>query len=64
VTKFRQGFGRLVRRSSDRGVVCVLDSRLTRKRYGSIFLQSVPETRLSLEEYPTMVRDIERFLYE
>lgn len=64
VTKFRQGFGRLVRRSSDRGCVVVLDSRLTRKRYGSIFLDSLPETRRSIEPHADMVRAIERFLYE
>ncbi|MBN1698042.1 MAG: DEAD/DEAH box helicase [Spirochaetales bacterium] len=44
VIKFRQGFGRLMRRRSDRGVVIVLDSRLVKKSYGPIFLKSLPHT--------------------
>ncbi|MEL6546404.1 MAG: helicase C-terminal domain-containing protein, partial [Myxococcota bacterium] len=39
----RQGFGRLLRRRDDRGVVAILDRRLTSKGYGKIFLRSLPE---------------------
>jgi ATP-dependent DNA helicase DinG len=42
VIKFRQGFGRLVRRASDRGAVVVLDSRILTKHYGRTFLDSLP----------------------
>ncbi|HLN65200.1 MAG TPA: helicase C-terminal domain-containing protein, partial [Symbiobacteriaceae bacterium] len=44
VIKFKQGFGRLVRTRSDRGVVIVLDNRISPKqtRYGSQFLRSLP----------------------
>lgn len=42
VLKLQQGFGRLIRARSDRGVVLVLDSRLARKRYGQIFFASLP----------------------
>ncbi|MBP5447584.1 MAG: helicase, partial [Treponema sp.] len=45
VIKFRQGFGRLVRRSTDKGAVVVLDRRLMEKRYGRIFLDSLPRTK-------------------
>lgn len=38
----RQGFGRLIRANSDRGVCVVLDRRLTSKKYGSLFLESLP----------------------
>jgi DNA polymerase-3 subunit epsilon/ATP-dependent DNA helicase DinG len=41
--KFRQGFGRLIRSASDRGVVAVLDSRIFSKSYGSTFLRAIPE---------------------
>jgi DNA polymerase-3 subunit epsilon/ATP-dependent DNA helicase DinG len=44
VLKFKQGFGRLIRRSSDRGVCAVLDRRIIAKRYGSHFLHSLPPT--------------------
>jgi DNA polymerase-3 subunit epsilon/ATP-dependent DNA helicase DinG len=41
--KFRQGFGRLIRTASDRGVVAVLDSRIFTKSYGSTFIRAIPE---------------------
>jgi ATP-dependent DNA helicase DinG len=63
VMKFKQGFGRLMRRSSDRGVVAVLDGRLLRKRYGEFFLRSLPKTRTSFSDFETMLRDTERFLF-
>ena len=46
VIRFKQGFGRLIRSSTDRGVVAVLDSRLLSKPYGKIFLKSIPECRV------------------
>ncbi len=45
VIKFRQGFGRLIRRGDDTGAVIVLDRRIVEKRYGKIFTSSVPMTR-------------------
>lgn len=43
VVKFRQGFGRLIRRRTDRGAIVVLDRRIMTKHYGRVFLQSLPE---------------------
>ena len=43
IIRFRQGFGRLIRRTTDRGVVILLDSRVWRKEYGQSFLESIPE---------------------
>jgi ATP-dependent DNA helicase DinG len=63
VMKFKQGFGRLMRRSSDRGVVAVLDGRLIKKRYGVFFLQSLPETRTSFSDFSGVLRDTENFLF-
>jgi ATP-dependent DNA helicase DinG len=42
VIKFRQGFGRLIRRRTDRGAVVVLDARILTQRYGRQFLNSLP----------------------
>ena len=39
----KQGFGRLIRSRRDRGVVAVLDGRITRKSYGAALLGSLPE---------------------
>jgi ATP-dependent DNA helicase DinG len=64
VMKFKQGFGRLMRRSSDRGVVAVLDGRILKKRYGTFFLQSLPETRASFCGFSGVLRDTENFLYQ
>ena len=44
VIKFRQGFGRLMRRGDDCGCITVLDRRIVEKRYGSIFTKSIPKT--------------------
>lgn len=43
ILKFRQGFGRLIRSKTDRGVVVVMDKRVTSKTYGKLFLESLPE---------------------
>lgn len=43
ILRFRQGFGRLVRRASDRGSVILLDSRIWRKGYGQGFLDALPD---------------------
>jgi ATP-dependent DNA helicase DinG len=42
ILRFRQGFGRLIRTQSDRGVVAILDKRILSKRYGRAFLESLP----------------------
>jgi ATP-dependent DNA helicase DinG len=63
VMKFRQGFGRLIRRSDDRGVVVVLDSRTLRKRYGQYFLRSLPKTRTVFSDFSAVLRETERFLF-
>ncbi|OAT81341.1 helicase C-terminal domain-containing protein [Desulfotomaculum copahuensis] len=42
IIRFKQGFGRLIRSVNDRGAVVVLDSRLVSKKYGRLFLNSLP----------------------
>ncbi|MEZ4643317.1 MAG: helicase C-terminal domain-containing protein [Chloroflexota bacterium] len=43
VLRFRQGFGHLIRRQVDEGVVAILDKRVLTKRYGRLFLEALPE---------------------
>jgi ATP-dependent DNA helicase DinG len=63
VMKFKQGFGRLMRRSSDHGVVVVLDGRLLRKNYGKAFLNALPETKTCFESFDSILRMAEDFLF-
>lgn len=43
VLALKQGFGRLIRSKSDRGILVILDNRIRRMHYGKIFLESLPE---------------------
>ena len=54
IVRFRQGFGRLIRRRADRGVVAVLDGRITSRRYGRAFVYSLPP----VEVLETTLREI------
>jgi len=57
VLRFRQGFGRLIRTATDRGVVCVLDKRIVAGSYSQSFLKSLPKgVRVT-----TRLADIGRF---
>jgi len=43
ILRLKQGFGRLIRSSEDTGAVTLLDPRIVTKRYGRMFLESLPE---------------------
>ena len=43
IIKFKQGFGRLIRTHTDKGIVVILDSRIVNKPYGSQFLDAIPK---------------------
>ncbi|MEZ4458394.1 MAG: ATP-dependent DNA helicase [bacterium] len=43
----KQGFGRLIRSKTDRGIVAILDSRIVSKGYGRYFLNSLPPARVA-----------------
>jgi ATP-dependent DNA helicase DinG len=49
IISLKQGLGRLIRSTSDRGVLAVLDPRLRTKMYGRTFLQSLPACRITSE---------------
>jgi ATP-dependent DNA helicase DinG len=42
ILRFRQGFGRLIRTQSDRGIVAIFDRRILSKQYGRMFTNSLP----------------------
>ena len=62
VILFKQGFGRLIRHSQDRGVVAVLDVRILKKAYGSLFISSLPRCRLAMGALDSICRDVAEFL--
>ena len=59
--RLKQGFGRLVRTGTDRGVVVVTDSRLVTKGYGRGLLASLPPARRLLAPWREAVRDVRDF---
>jgi len=61
VIKFRQGVGRLIRSTSDRGVITILDSRIVSKRYGQLFLRSLPPCPVEMISSSGEVEEFERF---
>lgn len=64
VLKFKQGFGRLIRTRSDRGVVLVLDRRIISKFYGRYFLDSLPECGQLIAGSEEVISGLERFFAE
>lgn len=62
VIKFRQGFGRLIRRSDDKGAVVVFDKRIVEKFYGKMFTTSVPETQKLYDSVDVIARAVANFL--
>lgn len=50
VIKLRQGFGRLIRSQEDRGQVVILDPRIRTKPYGRIFLESLPDCQVIIDD--------------
>ncbi|MBT3273073.1 MAG: ATP-dependent DNA helicase DinG, partial [Spirochaetales bacterium] len=63
VTRLKQGFGRLMRRTTDRGAVVILDPRMLKKQYGNVFVESLPDASRSFKERKGILRDIEANLY-
>jgi predicted DnaQ family exonuclease/DinG family helicase len=61
VIKFKQGFGRLIRSRSDRGVVLILDNRVVTKAYGSLFLKSLPVEAATAGTEEVLIREMRDF---
>ncbi len=56
VITLKQGFGRLIRSLSDRGLLVLLDNRILKKQYGRVFVQSLPAYART-----TDIRKVEEF---
>jgi ATP-dependent DNA helicase DinG len=62
ILRFRQGFGRLIRRGTDRGVVAIFDKRVISKRYGQHFLESLPKCTVVRAPLGTLADTTRRWL--
>jgi DNA polymerase-3 subunit epsilon/ATP-dependent DNA helicase DinG len=62
ILRFRQGFGRLIRTRSDRGVVVVFDRRILSKGYGRAFVDSLPRCTVRTASLSDLPRAAARWL--
>ncbi|HOV13112.1 MAG TPA: helicase C-terminal domain-containing protein [Spirochaetota bacterium] len=62
IVKFRQGFGRLIRRHSDYGVVALLDSRALTKFYGKMFFKSLPKCKFAAYGSDEVIHEIKKHI--
>jgi DNA polymerase-3 subunit epsilon/ATP-dependent DNA helicase DinG len=62
VLRLRQGFGRLIRRASDHGVVVLLDSRVWRKEYGQQFLDALPECTVRRTPLANLAGEVRKWM--
>ncbi len=61
VLRLRQGFGRLIRRMGDRGIVIILDNRLHTKNYGVTFLGALPVVPASFDDADDLITRVDDF---
>ena len=52
VLKLKQGFGRLIRSASDKGIVVILDPRVVTKAYGRLFIEALPKCQVQIVRTP------------
>lgn len=62
VIRFKQGFGRLIRSSSDRGIVFVCDHRMMTARYGKYFTESIPKVPIHYQSTHQLINKAEEWL--
>ncbi len=62
ILRFRQGFGRLIRTQTDRGVIAVLDKRILTKKYGRAFLDSLPHCNVKIGPVADLPRSASQWL--
>ena len=60
--RFKQAFGRLIRRHDDRGCVVCLDSRVVTKSYGKYFFHSLPECPVHEMEIEKIIQETKKFV--
>lgn len=61
IVKFKQGFGRLIRKKNDRGCIVCLDSRIKTQTYGKLFLNSLPNCQKHFVDSKSMHETMNAF---
>jgi ATP-dependent DNA helicase DinG len=64
IIKFRQGIVRLIRRGDDKGAVVVLDRRIYEKKYGSMFITSMPPCKKMYAPLSELCKKITEFIFD
>jgi ATP-dependent DNA helicase DinG len=59
--RLKQGFGRLIRSATDRGIVVIADSRMATKAYGRVLLEGLPPARRVVAPWAIVRRTITEF---
>jgi len=58
IMRFKQGFGRLIRSSQDKGAFIVLDRRITTKSYGKEFIKALPPIDVKKLQLPELLKEL------
>ena len=59
--KLRQVFGRLIRNMTDTGICILMDTRLCRRHYGKIILDSLPVEAVPYQHVGKLIADAQKF---
>ncbi|WP_150408676.1 ATP-dependent DNA helicase [Fusobacterium nucleatum] len=60
IIKFKQGVGRLIRKKTDSGNIFILDNRILKKRYSSLFINALPSQKnIKILEKDDIIKEIE-----
>ena len=58
ILKLRQGVGRLIRSTSDKGFVVILDNRILKKKYGKAFIRALPPAPVEVVKFDDLEAEI------
>src|SRR5690625_2803622 len=61
VIRFKQGFGRLIRSTNDRGIVFICDARIVKARYGKFFIESIPKVPITYDSTYKLINKAEEW---
>ncbi|WP_058307606.1 ATP-dependent DNA helicase DinG [Gracilibacillus massiliensis] len=62
VLQFKQGFGRLIRKDSDHGLIFVFDERLMTKKYGKTFINSIPSIPIRYDKMQNLLKLVDKWI--